>query len=155
MPVTRRRFLRLTAVGIVGAAAAPAAWTLLGREPASSGPPVLRYGQDRCDACGMIISDPRYAAAARDAAGVRRYDDIGCLLGHAGAALRSGQARGYVHDAETHEWLDAGAAAFVRSPAIRTPMGFGIAAYVTPQAASRAHPGTTALTLGALLEQGT
>jgi copper chaperone NosL len=154
MPMTRRRFLYLAAAGLAGGAAAPAAWVLLRRGPVSSGPPMLRFGQDRCDACGMIISDPRYAAAARRADEVWRFDDIGCLLGHAGPGLATGQTAGYVHDAETHEWLDAKAATFVRSAQIRTPMGFGIAAYATPEAAARAHPGMRALTLQALLEPG-
>jgi hypothetical protein len=151
MAVTRRRFLSLAAVAAAGAAAAPAAWALLGRAPAEVGPPAIRYGRDRCDACGMIISDPRYAAAAQRGRAVSRYDDIGCLIDRVGQALVRGEAEAYVHDAGTHLWLKAERATYVRSPAIRTPMASGIAAYATAEAAARAHPGAEPLTLQALL----
>lgn len=153
MVMTRRRFLYTAGAAAAAAAAAPAIWTILGRPAESAGPPAIRYGHDRCEACGMIISDPRYAAAARQGATAYRYDDIGCLVGHSGQALVGREATGYVHDADSHEWLDAGAAVFVRSPAIRTPMGFGLAAYPTPEAAHRAHAGAAVLTFDALLTQ--
>ena len=43
-----------------------------------SEPPEVHYGEDVCDACNMIISEPRFAAAyyTEDGA-VRRFDDIG------------------------------------------------------------------------------
>ena len=63
------------------------------------------------------------------------------------------EATGYVHDADNHDWLEANIAAFVRSPAIHTPMGFGLAAYRTPEAARRSHAGVAVLTLEALLAQ--
>jgi copper chaperone NosL len=149
--VTRRRFIYLAAAAVAGTAAAPAIWTLMGRGPTASGPPAITYGQDRCEACGMIISDPRYAAASRQEAAEHRFDDIGCLVGHSGKALAAGQAAGYVHDAATHDWLEARAAAFVRSPAIQTPMGFGIAAFASAGAAHRAYPAASVLAFDALL----
>lgn len=151
MAMTRRRFLYAAAVTAAAAAAAPAVWAVLGRPAPAVGPPAIRYGRDRCDACGMIISDPRYAAAARHGPVAYRYDDIGCLVGHSGTALAARRATGYVHDAESHDWLEAASAAFVRSPAISTPMGFGLAAYRTPEAARRAHAGLAVLTFEALL----
>jgi copper chaperone NosL len=150
MAVTRRRFL-YTAAGLAGVVAAPAIWTLLAQGPAETGPPLIRYGQDRCDVCGMIISDPRYAAGVRRGGSTHRFDDIGCFVKHSGAAVMTGQAAGYVHDAGTHEWVEARAAVFVRSPAIRTPMGFGVAAYAGVEPARRAHSGAATLTLEALL----
>lgn len=151
MLMTRRRFLILTGAA-AGAAMAPAVWAALGRAPGEAGPPVIRYGRDRCDACGMIISDVRFAAGARTGAAVSRYDDIGCLVRHAGHDLVAGHARGYVHDAGTEQWLDAGGAAYVRLPALRTPMGTGVAAYATAEAATAAHPGARVLGFGALLD---
>ncbi|MDR7544841.1 MAG: hypothetical protein QN120_11405 [Armatimonadota bacterium] len=154
MAVTRRRFLYLAAAAAAGTAAAPAAWALLGRAPVEVGPPTIRYGRDRCDACGMIISDPRYAAAAWSGASASRYDDIGCLIGRMGQALASGKAAAYVHDASSQEWLEAESAVFVRSPAVHTPMASGIAAYATGEVAARAHPGAELLTFQALLGTG-
>jgi copper chaperone NosL len=151
MVMTRRRFLYAAGAGAAAAAAAPAIWALLGRPAESVGPPAIRYGHDRCDACGMIISDPRYAAAVRQGATTYRYDDIGCLLAHSGKTLFGRKSTGYVHDADSHDWLEAGSAAFVRSAAIRTPMGYGLAAYRTPEAARRAHPGVAVMAFEALV----
>lgn len=151
MLMTRRRFLILAAAA-AGAAAAPAMWAGLGRAPAEAGPPAIQYGRDRCDACGMIISDARFAAAARHGARASRYDDIGCLVQHAGHELARGQAQGFVHDAGTEQWLDAHGAAYVRSPAIRTPMGTGVAAYATFDAAQAVHPGAPVVTFDTLVD---
>lgn len=149
--MTRRRLLRLTIAGAVAAAAAPAVWALAIRPADESGPPEVAYGRDRCEACGMIISDPRFAAAARQNSAVRRYDDIGCLIRHSGEPLTSGAAVGFVHDLPSEGWIKASRAWYVRSPAIRTPMNYGIAAYADEAAARRAHPDTPAVAFEALL----
>jgi copper chaperone NosL len=151
--MTRRRLLYAAGVGAAAAAAAPTLWVFLGRSPDSDGPPAIRLGRDRCDACGMIISDLTYAAAAREGPAVYRYDDIGCLIRGAGRALAARRASAYVWDAAAHAWIDASSATFVRSPAIRSPMGYGVAAYRTPEAARRAHPGAGVLTFEGLLTQ--
>jgi hypothetical protein len=139
MEIGRRRFLQLMAVGVVGAAA-PAAWALLGRSDGDDGPPQILYGRDRCEACGMVISDPRFAAAARDGEAVLRYDDIGCLIRHRGQRVAARRATAFVHDAATEEWLPAARAQYVRSPRIKTPMNHGIAAYADVAEAHRAYP---------------
>ena len=49
-------------------------------QDAPAGPPTVRYGQDPCAGCGMIISDDRFAAAWVDPAGEaapRLFDDGG------------------------------------------------------------------------------
>ncbi|MDR7554682.1 MAG: hypothetical protein QN157_03655 [Armatimonadota bacterium] len=138
MPTTRRRFLIL-ATGAAGAALTPALWALLGRAD-GTGPPQIRYGVDRCQACGMLIADPRFAAAARIGASVRRYDDIGCLVRDAGDLLAAERAVAWVHDLPSERWLEASRAWYVRSPTLRTPMGYGLAAYADRGAARQAHP---------------
>jgi copper chaperone NosL len=150
MELTRRRFL-LAAAAAAGAAAAPAAWALLPRPVAQIGPPILRYGRDRCDFCGMIISDPRYAAAARQGPEVWRYDDIGCMLAHAGPAIAEGKAAGFARDAGTEQWLGARVAVYVRSASVQTPMGSGIVAFADAGAARTAHPQAPVVGFDALL----
>ena len=98
-------------------------------------PPEVRYGEDVCDRCGMIISEPRFAAAyvTRDGV-VRRFDDIGeMVLYHAehGETV----AAFWVHDYETEEWLPAPEASFVGSAALSTPMGHGVVALRTRERA--------------------
>ncbi len=151
MTMTRRRLLYTAAAAAIGGAAAPTVWALLTRAPAESGPPGIRYGRDRCDACGMIIGDPHFAAASREGAVVHRYDDIGCLVTHSGAALTSGSARGFVHDMVSETWIDPAGATFVRAPEIQTPMGFGLAAYADAGAARAAYPKASMLTFEATL----
>jgi copper chaperone NosL len=145
--ITRRRFIGLAAGAV---AAAPAAWLLLDRPAADAGPPAIRYGRDRCETCGMLISDPRYAAAVRRGQAVSRFDDIGCLVRRSGLAVAAGEAQGFVHDAASEAWLDARGAAYVRASALRTPMNSGLAAYAAPARAVEAHPGAAVLDFTAL-----
>jgi copper chaperone NosL len=151
MGMTRRRFLYAAAALGVGGTALPAVWALLARSPVETGPPAIQYGRDRCDACGMIIGDPHFAAAAREGAAAHRYDDIGCLLTHSGAALASGRAKGFVHDMVSETWIEAAGAMFVRAPEIRSPMGYGLAAYADVDAARAAYPKASTATLEAAL----
>ena len=147
--MTRRRFLRV-AIG-AAAVAAPALWALVTRQGDESGPPEVAYGRDRCEQCGMIIGDRRFAAAARGGSTVHRFDDIGCLIRHSGDAAASGRATGFVHDTDTEAWIDAPRAWYVRSPAIRTPMNYGVAAYGDTAAAHRAYPQAPVMSLDDLL----
>jgi copper chaperone NosL len=97
-------------------------------------PPEIVYGEDVCDQCGMIISDPRFAAATIVDTGrleARRFDDISDMFAyhrtHHDLPVRSW----WVHDYETEEWLDAVEAIYVRSPEIRSPMAGGVVAFAT------------------------
>lgn len=90
--------------------------------------PSIRFGQDVCARCGMIISEPVYAAAYRTSGGeVRLFDDIGDVpLYHRDHP--ESVAQFWVHDYGSREWLRGERALYVRSPSLRTPMGHGIAA---------------------------
>jgi len=149
--MTRRRFLRVAVGGAAAAVAAPALWALVTRQGDESGAPEIAYGRDRCDQCGMIIGDRRFAAATRRGSTVHRFDDIGCLIRHSADVLASSHAKGFVHDAETEAWIDAPRAWYVRSPAIRTPMNYGLAAYADNAAVRRAHPEAPVLAFDDLL----
>lgn len=96
------------------------------------GPPTILYGEDVCDRCHMVISDERYAAAARGPAGeVLRFDDLGCLLADPAVDQEAGW-RVWVHDRESAAWLRAAAARFVRRDGGTTPMGSGWTATAAP-----------------------
>ena len=91
-------------------------------------PPSIRYGEDSCDQCRMIINEARFAAAYVTPQGhVRRFDDIGDML-QFDAARREEVKVFWVHDYETAEWLRAHEAFFVVSPEVQTPMAHGIIA---------------------------
>jgi copper chaperone NosL len=103
-------------------------------------PPEIHYGQDQCDECGMIISDPRFASGFLHEVDEGRYeslifDDIGNMLAHMQNHPGQHIVAWYVHDYTSEEWLDARQAYYVSSHEIHTPMGHGIAAHATQEAA--------------------
>jgi copper chaperone NosL len=123
------------------------------------GPPEIRYGEDVCAACAMIISDPRFAAGYVVEHKPGRYeslafDDIGDMLTHPAHTPDAKIVAWYVHDYVGEEWLDATTAHYVVSPQIASPMGHGIAAFATLDAAEALalETGSTVLTWPALEE---
>lgn len=119
-------------------------------------PPEIRYGEDLCERCQMIISEPRFAAAYVTADGEsHRFDDVGEMLAY---RRESGDdvAVFWVHDYETEEWLKADAATFVKSDALHTPMGFGIVAFASQAQAETwlAANGGTSMDFAGLLVDG-
>jgi copper chaperone NosL len=91
-------------------------------------PPEIRYGQDVCDQCGMIISEARFAASYVTTQGdVRRFESISDMLVYHQQQQEEVHIF-WVHDYETEEWLRADEAFFVLSEEIITPMGPGMLA---------------------------
>ncbi len=127
-----RRAMLARWAAVAGAVALVAATTgLLGgcANESASGPPHIEFGRDVCDECHMIISEPRFAAAYRDAGGEPFvFDDISDMLANIAGGGQPADDMIWVHDYETEEWLDAPAAWYV-SGQIATPMGGGIVAF--------------------------
>lgn len=109
----------------LGSACGPA------RDPLA--PPDIRYGEDLCAECGMIISEPRFAAGlVAEVAGQTEalaFDDIGDMLMYSAAHPALTIRRRYVHDYTSGDWLAAETATYVQSEALLTPMGHGLAAF--------------------------
>ncbi len=107
-----------------------------GPAPDPLAPPEIVYGEDVCDACGMIISEERFAAATiiqgDDGPAPRRFDDIGDMIEHHQRNPDLEILRWYAHDYDSLEWLDATTATYVRSARLSTPMGHGLAAFRDP-----------------------
>jgi copper chaperone NosL len=100
-------------------------------------PPEIRYGEDACDECNMIINEPRFAAAYYTADGTaRRFDDIADMCAYH-LAHEEEVARFWVHDYETEEWLRAEEATFVIGDDVYTPMASGVVAFGQAAAAER------------------
>jgi copper chaperone NosL len=95
-------------------------------------PPEIAYGQDLCEACGMLIDQPQLAAASIDTAGQpHKFDEIGDMIQfHAENPTIQPQAW-FVHDYDTEAWLPAEDAYFVYSPDQLTTMGHGLVAFAT------------------------
>lgn len=105
-------------------------------------PPTFNPGSVECVACGMLVSDERFASALvfETPDGVQKpiFDDINCTLRHqrelpAGA----GPATLYVRDFDSRAWLDAREAFFVHSERLETPMASHVAALGSREAAER------------------
>lgn len=99
-------------------------------KPGEPQPPEIQYGQDMCDACGMLISEPRFAAATLLTSGeALKFDDIGeMLVYHMDHPEEQVQAW-FVHDYGSESWIRGESAFFVKSDAVKSPMGSGIAAF--------------------------
>ncbi|MEW5985521.1 MAG: nitrous oxide reductase accessory protein NosL [Chloroflexota bacterium] len=99
-------------------------------------PPDITYGQELCDACGMLIDEPRFAAATVLTNGeARQFDDIGDMLAYHAEHPDLAVAAWFVHDYHTEEWLPAETAIYVKSDEIMSPMAHGLAAFADQQAA--------------------
>lgn len=99
-------------------------------------PPEIRYGEDVCVECNMIISDPRFATAYAYEVSPGRYqsvlfDDIGDMLIYAGKNPTHKVVAWYVHDYETKEWTDATTASYLVSSQVETPMASGVVSFAS------------------------
>jgi copper chaperone NosL len=107
-------------------------------------PPEIRYGEDACDHCRMIINEPRFAASyVTDSQETRRFDDIGNMMAHY-AQYKENVSAFWVHDYESEEWLRAEDAHYVVSSDLYTPMGHGVVAFddaARAQSLAGAHDG--------------
>jgi copper chaperone NosL len=98
-------------------------------------PEPIRYGQDECADCKMMIADQRFGAEIVTRKGrVVKFDDVGCL--------QSFIARGTVPPGEIHSrvvsdfnqpnhFLPLDNAFFLKNDAIKSPMRSDIAAFAT------------------------
>jgi copper chaperone NosL len=130
-------------LGLVVAGAVALALTVCACRPASDAlaPPEIHYGEDVCAECGMILSDPRFAASvvvgtpSEPRAVI--FDDIGDMFDYAHKHPELTVLKWYVHDYDTQAWLPAEAATFIQSNALHTPMGHGLAAFSDPAHAAK------------------
>jgi copper chaperone NosL len=108
----------------------------------AGGPPEIELDRTACSHCGMLISEPLYAAAYQvPGVPARVFDDIGCLRDAARAEAGDGR-RFWFHDGSHGGWIEGPDAIFVASPEIRTPMGGGLIAYRDRAAAERSAQAT-------------
>jgi copper chaperone NosL len=101
-------------------------------------PPEIVYGQDMCDHCGMLISEPKFASAlVLEDGTAMKFDDTGEMLKYMQENPDVQVKAWFVHDYDTEAWVNAEAAHFVAASGLASPMGFGIAAFETTDAAQR------------------
>ena len=99
-------------------------------KPEDPQPPEILYGQEACSACGMVIDDPRFAAATLLANGeYLKFDDAGEMLSYHMRHPQVQVAAWFVHDYPSEKWIRGEQAVFVQSLSLQTPMGSGITAF--------------------------
>jgi copper chaperone NosL len=104
----------------------------------AAAPPAIVMDRSACSRCGMLISEPAYAAAIRQPDGHDQlFDDIGCLVAKVRESSLS-DAHYWFHDAADGGWITDTTPVFLVSPGLRTPMGGGIVAYRAAASAERA-----------------
>lgn len=92
------------------------------RDP--NAPPRIQYDHEACDHCGMLISDPAFAAALTTPDAVTfSFDDPGCLFSYV-VAHPAKYTHLWFSDGTT--WYNEATVAFVTGAT--TPMGSGLQA---------------------------
>ena len=91
----------------------------------------IHWDRDMCERCKMVVSERKYAAEIIDPKSDRvyKFDDIGCavLWLEEEKIPWANEAKIWVTDAKTGEWLDARKAKYTDDSI--TPMAYGIAAF--------------------------
>lgn len=109
---------------------------LAGCRKQTEGPETIHYGREVCAMCGMIISDPHFAAEIRGGpyAELVKFDDVGDAVNwlEKQAWRDSGLLEFWVMDSDNgKDWLDARKAYY--QPGAVSPMNYGFAALAMPR----------------------
>lgn len=125
MQIDRRLFL----TGILSAG-------LAGCSKSAEGTEEIHYGRESCAKCGMIISDPHFAAEIRGGPDrqLKKFDDAGCAVNWLEAQeWRADSTTAFwVMDADTGQsWLMAKTAWY--KPGAMSPMNYGYSAHPQKQ----------------------
>ena len=92
--------------------------------------PDIVYGQDVCAACGMIISEARFAAATLLQNGeIRKFESIGDMVIYQMDHPDQQVQAWFVHDYASESWIRAETAYYVVSDQVHSPMLPGVAAF--------------------------
>jgi copper chaperone NosL len=104
--------------------------TACGAQSTEINPPEIVYGQDVCEACGMIIDDARFAAATlltNDE--TRKFDDLGEMFGYHTKHTDLQVRAWFVHDYTSQRWVRGETAYYVVNVEVTSPMDKGIIAF--------------------------
>jgi len=121
-----RHHTRRQAIGLLAALPLVAAC-----KPQTEGPEEIRWGRETCEICGMIISDPFFAAEIRGGEDRKLYkfDDIGDAVHwlKTQSWAEAPDIEFWVRDHQTgSRWLDARTVRYVTG--LVTPMDYGFGA---------------------------
>ncbi len=96
-------------------------------------PEPLQYGKDVCHFCKMTLIDKKFGAELVTHKGkVYRFDDLNCMLNFYNSGYEEAEAFQYklvVDFSVPGQLIDASNAFYLKSSALRTPMGSEVAAF--------------------------
>lgn len=105
----------------------------------TSGPEAVKLNTDKCDNCGMTISDPKFAAEIVTKKGrIYKFDDISCLLNYKRDNKdKMDNSKFYISDflGDDH-FISTESALFIEGESINSPMGGNIAAFSNKDSAA-------------------
>ncbi|MBX9928761.1 MAG: nitrous oxide reductase accessory protein NosL [Gemmatimonadaceae bacterium] len=99
---------------------------------ADAAPRAIELGTDRCEQCGMTISDVRFGGAVVSTRGrTRMFDSVDCLVRFVNSLPAGDGSVPYVIDLQHPGTLiPARTAAYLRGSTLRSPMGESIVAFI-------------------------
>lgn len=106
----------------------------------SGGPAEIHYGSDECAHCKMMIAEPAFASQMVTSTGKAvKFDAIECMGDYRSEHPEEADGASFwVSDFnEPGNWLSLAEAVLIRSDEIRSPMGAGLLAVGSEQAAER------------------
>ena len=103
-------------------------------------PQEIAVGKDQCANCKMTISEPKYATQLITEKGrLYKFDDISCMNDYEVSNTEStGNAKTYVADFSSGEFIEKTTATFIKGGDIKSPMGGNTQAYKDKAAAEKA-----------------
>ena len=106
----------------------------------ADGPSEINFGKDQCDHCRMTIEEKGYATELMTNKGrAYKFDDIDCMNKFVQSNTdKSKDAKTYVIDFKTAEFLETDKAIFIQGGEIKSPMGGNTQAYANPKDAENA-----------------
>jgi copper chaperone NosL len=91
--------------------------------------PTVVADRTACSNCKMLVSEVVYATAFRVDGEDQVFDDLGCMLDKLSSDPTLKPEKMWVRDQLRDEWIPTHQAHYVYSKTLKTPMGFGYAAY--------------------------
>ena len=107
---------------------------------AKSEPQAIAVGKDQCENCKMTITEPKYATQLITEKGrIYKFDDISCMKDYEVSNTEStGNAKTYVADFPTGNFIESSTATFIKGGDIKSPMGGNTQAFQDKAAAEKA-----------------
>ncbi|HEX6846377.1 MAG TPA: nitrous oxide reductase accessory protein NosL [Chitinophagaceae bacterium] len=113
----------------------------------SAEPEPLRIGKDICHVCKMGIADERFGGEVITKKGkIFKFDDIGCMINFiksGGIEQKDIRQTLAVNYEKKDDFITTDKAIFMSGEAVKSPMGFNIAAFSNVEAASKVVQGET------------